>query len=54
MIKMTREFEIIIVKNISTMMDTIGTYRSFYPSGMVKAGKTNGIFWIEVEIMDEN
>lgn len=51
---MTREFETIVVKNITSMMDTIGTYKSFYPNGIVKAGKTNGIFWIDLEIIDED
>ncbi len=48
---MTREFETIIVKDIISMMGTIGTYREFYPNGIVRAGKTDGVFWVDVEII---
>jgi len=51
--EMTREFDTIIVKDITSIMDTIGMYRSFYPNGIVKAGKTNGIFWVKVEVLED-
>ncbi len=46
-------FETAIFKTIAKAIDAIGTYKVFYPNGIVKMGITAGMIWVDFEEQEQ-